>query len=819
MKISYSWLKKYLNFSQSPEELSVLLTDCGLEVEALDVFESIPGGLKGVVTGLVVNRDKHPNADKLSVTKVDAGTGKLLDIVCGAPNVAIGQKVMVALTGTELNGPKGKIIIQKSKIRGEVSEGMICAEDELGVGTSHEGIMVLPADTPIGLPASQYFNMETDFVFEIGLTPNRPDAASHIGVARDIAAVINCRNYSLGKDPVSINWPDVSSFSQDNDLMPISVEVENAADCPRYSGVTLTGVAVKESPAWLQNKLKAIGLRPLNNIVDITNYVLFETGQPLHAFDADRIGGRTVAVKKLQEGTAFTTLDEADRKLTSGDLMICDNYGPMCMAGIFGGTGSGITDSTNKVFLESACFNPVTIRKSSRHHGLKTDASFRFERGTDPGLTIYALKRAALLIKEIAGGTISSSIVDFYPHPIHRKKVNFHFDRFYKLAGKNIDRKIIYNIFNSLDIGIVSEENGNAILSIPTNKVDVTREADVAEEILRIYGYNNIETSDRLNISLVKREKPDADHIRNVVSDYLASCGFYEIMSNSLTREEYYQKPDCFDQNSIVKALNPLSRDLSMLRQTLLYGMLEAVGFNKNRKNNDLRFFEFGKTYFKEKNGASFSENYRAGLLVCGKIMPEIWHSPREDASFFYLKSVCENIILRCGLGGFEWSIGDAKHPLLESYIHGIASEKSIIRCGRVSMEICNMFGIRDEIYYADADWDNILALTGSKTVAYHEIPRHPEVRRDLALIIAAGVGYSEIEKAAFEAAPSLLKSVSLFDVYQGDKIPEGKSSYALSFFLRDDSKTMTDAEIDKTMEKISNNIRIKTGAVVRDGK
>lgn len=805
MKISYKWLQQYAEFKESPQELSVLLTGCGLEVESLEKYETVKGGLEGVVVGFVESKEKHPNADKLSLTKVDIGTGDLLSIVCGAPNVAAGQKVLVATIGTTIYSEKGDFVIQKSKIRGELSEGMICAEDELGIGTSHAGIMILPDDAIIGTPAKEYLKIETDFVFEIGLTPNRSDATSHIGVARDIIAVINCQKNSAA----NINLPSVDLFKQDNDNFKIEVIVDDTRSCPRYSGLTLTGITVGESPGWLKNRLNAIGIRTINNIVDISNYILFETGQPLHIFDADKISGNKVIIKKLPKGVKFLTLDEIERELTGEDLMICDENEGMCIAGVFGGARSGVTNETKNIFIESAYFDPTTIRKTSKHFNLKTDASFRFERGCDPNITVYALKRAALLIKEIAGGLVSSDIIDIYPEKVERKKIELNYDYLNTICGKEIEREKVKIILNSIDIKIIEESVNGLLLSVPTNKTDVTRAIDVVEEVLRIYGYNNIEFTSSVKLSINYGVKPDKELLQNTIANYLSNNGFYEMMNNSLTQSQYYESnQDIFPAEKCVKLLNPLSKELDVMRQTLLFGGLESISHNLNRKASNLKFYEFGNTYLKnntEKTDviSKFTHNYQLALFITGNKNLESWNAKEEKIDFYYLKNIVENIIKRSGINRKELTLTENGNPLLNNCLGYSYRNKPLCEIGSVNTKVLKQFDIKAEVFYAYFNWDIVYNSVKTNKVLFAELPKFPEVRRDLALLIDSGINFSSLESLAFATEKKLLKEVNLFDIYQGDKIESGKKSYALSFVLQDDFKTLTDKEIDKTMNRL----------------
>ena len=820
MKISYSWLKRYVDITETPEELSEILTDCGLEVESIEEFESVKGGLKGVVVGQVVSCHKHPDADKLSVTTVDIGNGELLPIVCGAPNVAQGQKVLVATIGTVLHTPAGPLELKKVKIRGEASEGMICAEDELGLGTSHDGIMVLPDDAPVGQKASEYFNVTSDYIFEIGLTPNRIDAASHIGVARDIVASVN---RIKGKGTLKLNKPSVDGFNPDNNNLHIPVLVEDTDACPRYSGITISGIKVEESPQWLKTALLSIGQKPINNVVDITNFVLHETGQPLHAFDAKEVKGNKVIVRKPAKGTTFVTLDGVERQLTGEDLMICNEQDSMCIGGILGGLDSGVSSETTDIFLESAHFNPITIRKSSKHHGLKTDASFRFERGSDPEATIYALKRATLLIKEVAGGEISSELVDEYPVPVHPAVVEFNINRASMLIGKEIAHVEILDIFENLDIKVLEKRGDVLMLSIPTYRVDVTREADVIEEILRIYGYNNVEEPERLMSSVVATPKPDKEQLQNVVSDMLAARGFAEIMNNSLTKGAYFEA-NGFDGDASVKILNPLSQDLNVLRQSLLFSGLETILYNQNRKEPNLKLFEFGKIYHKENTTETpvnpldpYKEQMQLALFVTGTKQPETWSVKEAKSDFFDLKSEVVAVLAKLGFGDQELKLKDDDlEPIFDYGASLYLKKKKFATLGLVKKSITKEFDIKNPVFYACLNWEAIVAVGATRAIEYKEIPKFPEVRRDLALLIDNSVKFSEVEKIAFEVERSLLKGVKLFDLYRDKSLGENKKSYAVSFTLLDTEKTLTDKVIDKTMEKLVESYKKRLGAEIR---
>jgi phenylalanyl-tRNA synthetase beta chain len=819
MKISYNWLKDYVKTELSPEEAGKLLTGCGLEVESVEKVETVKGGLEGIVVGQVMSKEKHPDADRLNLTTVDVGTGTLLNIVCGASNVEAGQKVVVATIGAKLYPSTGEPFeIKKSKIRGAASEGMICAEDEIGLGTSHAGIMVLDADAKVGMPAKDYFKISEDYTFEIGLTPNRADAASHVGVARDLVAVLNCSsNLSNSNSDITheLALPDTRAFQVNNTNSKIEVVVEDKQACPRYSGLSISNIKVKDSPDWLKDRLKAIGVRPINNIVDVTNYVLHELGQPMHAFDAAKIKGNKIIVKKLADKSKFRTLDEVERELSSEDLMICDAEKGLCIAGVFGGSESGVTENTTSIFLESAYFNSTSVRKTSKRHGLKTDASFRYERGTDPNITVLALKRAALLIQEVAGGEISSEIIDIYPERIENFKVPFSFEKCESLIGKHIDHNLIRNILLSLGIEIEHDSNDTLLLSVPPFKVDVQREQDVIEEVLRVYGYNNIEIPTQLHSSLSFAEKPDKEKIQNVVSDLLSNNGFSEIMCLSLTKEEYSTKLKGIDPEQNVKMLNPLSSDLNVLRQTLLFSGLEAIAYNQNRKNSDLKLYEFGKTYMAVKGETTkYIESKHLSLFITGRKQEESWNSKNDVVDFYTLKGAVNSVLNRLGI---EYKLNEASAGHFSQGLSYTWNKKTIVEFGSVSRSVLKIMDIKQEVLYADFNWDLIIeAVKKNKAVEYVEVPKFPEVRRDLALLIDKATKFEQLEQLAFQAEKGLLKSVSLFDVYEGDKLPQGKKSYALSFILQDENATLTDKQIEKIMEKLMKTYKEKAGAEIR---
>ena len=806
MKISYNWLKQYVNLDIDPETLSPVLTDIGLEVEGLERYQSVKGGLEGIVIGEVVTCEQHSNADKLTVTTVNVGSDNLLPIVCGAPNVAVGQKVVVATVGTTLYDGDESFKIKKAKIRGEVSEGMICAEDELGLGISHEGIMVLPNNVEIGIAAADYFNIEEDYIFEIGLTPNRSDATSHIGCARDLVAGLNqlfdTRKYSL-------SLPSVDDFKIDNNNLDIEVAVEDAVACPRYSGVSISGIKVNESPDWLKTKLNAIGIRPINNIVDITNYVLHETGQPLHAFDADKIKGNKVIVRKTAHDTSFITLDDIERKLDANDLMICHEEDGMCIAGVFGGTDSGVTENTVNIFLESAYFDSKHIRKTSKRHGLQTDASFRFERGADPNITVYALKRAAILIKEIAGGTISSEIKDVYPTPIKPWFVDIDLVSVDRLIGKSIDREIIKRILSDLEIEL-TEENGEKLrLRIPTYKVDVTREVDVTEEILRIYGYNNIGITGKINSSISSRPVPDMEKIQNSIADYLVGQGASEIMNNSLTKADYIDYNNDLSSDKSVNLLNPLSKDLNILRQTLLFGGLETVSYNLNRKSPNLNLFEFGKVYslkkkFEKADGIkNYAEEKHLMIFSTGKTSGSKWNSADTNVDFYFVSGLVGSIFTRMGINNGRLSIKETESDSYTYSLQYLINEELLAEISLVSSKLRKQFDIGQDVFCSDINWTKLIKYSKFKDISYKQVPKFPTVKRDLSLVLDSSIKFNDLRNAAMKTERKLLKNVDLFDIYEGSNISEGKKSYALSFILQDEGKTLTDKVIDKTMSRI----------------
>ncbi len=803
MKISYNWLRQYINIDKSPEELSEILTDTGLEVEGLDTFDPIKGGLKGLVIGKVLSCTKHPNADKLNITTVDIGTDEPAPIVCGAPNVAEGQTVIVATVGATLYPAEGDSFkIKKAKIRGEVSEGMICAEDEIGIGSGHDGIMVLDTTLVPGSAALAYFNVETDYVFEIGLTPNRSDAISHLGTARDVKAVTE----------KEITWPSVDLFAKDNDSLPINVSVEDTKACPRYSGVTLNNITIQESPDWLKNRLLSIGLTPINNVVDITNFVMHETGQPLHAFDYAKIKNHTVVVKTLAEATPFTTLDDKERKLKSTDLMICDGESPMCIGGVFGGAHPGVSDSTTSIFLESAYFDAASIRKSAMIHQLKTDASFRFERGTDPNGTIYALKRASLLLKKLAGASIASDIIDIYPSKIEPIEVAVSYRNVHRLIGQEISKDKIHSILSSLDIELSNISDTGFTASIPTFRVDVTREADVIEEILRIYGFNNIKLPESVGSSfLANSQRKDFDKIQQKISSYLVDNGFYEMMTNSLTKPEYTELSTSINASESVEILNKLSEDLGVMRRSLLFSGLEVIARNINHKQTNLKVFEFGKQYFKREN--EYQEEKRLAVFITGLEKEKQWNSEKVATDFHQLKGVAENILNRLNLSSSV--ISNEVSDIFSYGISYILGQKTSIEIGSLNGKILKALGIKQEVIYASFDWDLLLRKTNDN-IMVKQVSKYPEVRRDLSLVINKSVSYQDILDLTKKTERSLIKSVDVFDLYEGERIEDTKKAYSLRFILQDDKKTLTDKVIDKTMKKLMATFEKELNAIIR---
>jgi phenylalanyl-tRNA synthetase beta chain len=806
MKISYNWLKQFIKIDWKSEETAALLTDLGLEVEIVDKYQSVKGGLEGIVVGHVLTCIQHPDADRLKITTVDLGDGVPVQIVCGASNVAAGQKVPVATIGTTLYDAAGvAFTIKKGKIRGQESHGMICAEDELGLGESHDGIMILDDALIPGTPAAKVFKIENDEVFEIGLTPNRADAMSHLGTARDLRAGMLQSGVN-----VELITPSVSNFRVDKRTLKIDVDVKESKLAPRYCGVTISGITVKPSPEWLQNRLKAIGLNPKNNIIDVTNYVLHELGQPLHAFDASKINGKVI-VQTLPAGTKFVTLDDVERTLHEEDLMICDEKGPLCIAGVFGGKKSGVSENTNSVFLESAYFNPVSIRKTAKRHQLNTDASFRFERGIDPTITEYALKRAALLIQEVAGGEITSDVVNFYPKKIEDFSVFLNFSKVAKIIGQELPKDNIKKILVSLDIKVNSVSDAGLGLTIPAYRVDVQREIDVIEEILRVYGYNNINFSKKLNATVSNSPRNEDYKIQNTIATQLNSQGFNEMMANSLTTASYVELSEVLNAAHNVTMLNPLSNDLATMRQSLLFSGLEAISYNINRKNADLKLFEFGKTYHNLPSG--YEERKHLTLFLSGNRNQESWTNAQKPSDFFLFKGYANAILSRLGIQKTQ-NLPVTSDVFSEGIAIGFGQE-IIVELGVVKKSILKNFGIKQEVFFADFNWALILKLISTK-IKYTEIPKYPEVRRDLALLIDQNVTYDSIYSVARQTEKTLLKDINLFDVYEGQNLPEGKKSYALSFTIQDNSKTLTDAQIDKIMSKLQNNFETELGASLR---
>lgn len=808
MKISYNWLKQFINTDLSTNEADALLTDLGLEVEGVENFESIKGGLNGVVVGHVIECVKHPNADKLKLTKVDIGQNETLQIVCGAPNVAEGQKVPVATVGTTLYDEKGEAWkIKKGKIRGEASHGMICAEDELGLGQSHDGILVLNDSLTPGTPLSDIYEVEVDQVFEIGLTPNRADAMSHWGVARDLRAGL----IQMDKN-TPLNTPAVSNFHVEERSRKIAIEVKDSKLAPRYAGVSISGINVKPSPTWLQNRLKAIGLKPVNNVVDATNYVLHDLGQPLHAFDADKIKGNKIIVQTLKKGTKFTTLDEVERELHEEDLMICDEEKPLCIAGVFGGLNSGVSSHTNNIFLESAYFDPISVRKTAKRHGLNTDASFRFERGIDPNITEYALRRAVILIQEIAGGKVTSDIDDLYPKKIEDFQVFLSFKKINELIGHEIDTNVIKNILSSLEIKVNNVTESGMGLTIPSYRVDVQREVDVIEEILRVYGYNNIPLNKKFNVSVSLSDRFDDHKIQQITAQQLVGKGFSEIMSNSLTTAKYTEYSNTISTDHQVEMLNPLSQDLAVMRQSMLFSGLESVAYNINRKNEDLKFFEFGKTY--HKYGDKYEEPKHLAIFVTGKKHPESWTNALEKTDFFYFKGVVESILVRLGITATQ--LKTAKSSVFNEAVSIFHQKKQLVSFGTVQKSILKKFDIDQEVLFADFNWDAMLDASKTNQFTFQEIPKYPAVRRDFALLLDESVSFSQIEEIALKFGKKLLKKVDLFDVYTGKNLPEGKKSYAIKFIFQDEHKTLTDKQVDKLMAKLQTQFENELGANLR---
>ena len=820
MNISYNWLKEYVNFDLTPDEVAAALTSIGLETGGVEEVQTIKGGLEGLVIGEVLTCVEHPNSDHLHITTVNLGNGEPTQIVCGAPNVAAGQKVVVATLGTKLYDGDECFTIKKSKIRGVESIGMICAEDEIGIGTSHDGIIVLPENAIPGTLAKDYYNVKSDYVLEVDITPNRADACSHYGVARDLYAYLIQNGYQA-----TLNRPSVDRFTVENHDLDISVTVENSEACPRYAGVTVKGVTVKESPEWLQNKLRIIGLRPINNVVDITNYIVHAFGQPLHCFDADKIKGGEVVVKTMPEGSPFVTLDGVERKLNERDLMICNKEEAMCIAGVFGGLDSGSTETTTNVFIESAYFHPTWVRKTARRHGLNTDASFRFERGIDPNATIYCLKLAAIMVKELAGGTISSEIKDICVAPAQDFVVELSYEKVHSLVGKVIPVETIKSIVTSLEMKILNETTEGLTLAIPPYRVDVQRDCDVIEDILRIYGYNNVEIPTTLKSSLTtKGESDKSNKLQNLIAEQLVGCGFNEILNNSLTRAAYYDGLESYPSNHLVMLMNPLSADLNCMRQTLLFGGLESIAHNANRKNADLKFFEFGNCYYfdadkknPEKVLAAYSEDYHLGLWVTGKKVSNSWAHPDENSSVYELKAYVENIMKRLGLDLHNLVTGNLSDDIFATALSmNTKGGKRLATFGVVSKKLLKAFDIDNEVYYADLNWKELMKAIRSVKISYKEISKFPAVKRDLALLLDKNIQFAEIEKIAYETEKKQLKEVELFDVYEGKNLEAGKKSYAVSFLLQDETQTLNDKMIDKIMSKLVKNLEDKLGAKLR---
>ena len=820
MNISYKWLKEYVDFDLTPQEVCDALTSEGLEVDALEEVQSIRGGLKGLYVGKVLTCEAHPNSDHLHVTTVDLGKREPQQIVCGAPNVAAGQKVIVADLGCVLYDGDNEFQIKKSKLRGVESLGMICAEDEIGVGTSHDGIIVLPEDAPVGQPAAEYYNLESDWLIEVDITANRADALSHWGVARDLYAWLVQNGYKT-----SLHRPSDEAFAVDNHDLPIDVVIENTEACKRYACVSITDCEVKESPDWLKNKLNAIGLRPINNIVDITNYVMMAYGQPLHCFDADMVTGHKIVVKTMPEGTPFVTLDGEEHKLSDRDLAICNAEEPMCIAGVFGGKGSGTYETTRNVVLESAYFHPTWIRKSARRHGLSTDSSFRFERGIDPNGTIYALKQAALLCKELAGGKVSMEIKDIYPEPLPNFNVDLKYDYVHQLIGKEIPHDTIKSIVTSLEMVIKAANAEGLQLEVPAYRVDVQRPCDVVEDILRVYGYNNVEMPEQLKSSLVIKGEEDQKHkLENLVGEQLVGAGFNEILNNSLTKAAYYEDLNSYPKERLVSIVNPLSSDLNVMRQSILFGGLESIAHNANRKNPNLKFFEFGNTYqyFNEKADAenpmkAYSEESHLGLWVTGKRVEGSWAHPDEQSSFYELKAYVINVLNRIGLPMGAVVFKESENNIFSK---GITVEnrggKVLVEMGVVARNLQKKFDIDNEVYFADLYWNQLTKAVRKQKVGFKEISKYPAVSRDLALLLDKSVEFASVEQIAYNAERKLLKKVELFDVYEGKNLPEGKKSYAVNFILQDEQKTLNDKAIDAVMQKIIQNLKKQLNAELR---
>ncbi len=812
MKISYNWLRQYIDTDMPVEELGDLLTEIGLEVEGLDEFESVKGGLAGLVIGEVVHREQHPDADRLSLTRVNVGTGEELQIVCGAPNVAAGQKVVVATVGTTIHPTKGEPFkIKRAKIRGLESMGMICAEDEIGLGHEHDGIMVLPAETKIGTAAADFFKIEKDYIYEIGLTPNRSDGTSHIGTAEDVAAALKINHGHSGK----VKKPDISAFKIDNNSLPIEVTVENTTACPRYSGVSIKGLKVGASPEWLVNRLASIGVRTTNNVVDVTNFILHELGQPLHAFDAAKIGGQKIIVKNLPKGTVFKSLDEVDRKLYAEDLMICDgNSKGMCIGGVFGGIDSGVTDGTTDIFLEAAHFEARSLRRSSTRHLLRTDAAKVFEKGSDPNNTIYALKRAALLIQEVAGGEIASEMVDIYPKPIEKAQITAAYRNINRLIGADIPKEEIHRILEALQIDILKKDEESLTVSIPTNKADVTREADLIEEILRIYGLNKVEMTGSLNITLNYAAKPDALRLQNLVSDYLSSNGYHEMMATSMEPSKNYRDILPVPEEEMVFVNNTSNQHLDLMRPTMLFSGLTAILRNQNQRNADLRLYEFGKTYRKKAEG--YEETRHLTVFLTGNRHPEHWmNKEKTQISFYHIKAIVSNIMARLGLNG-------AQETALQNDIWSTALQyhrglNDLVTFGKLKKGISKKMDIKNDVFYADFNWDNILKALKKHKVTFHDLPKYPSVRRDLTLILDKTINFTDVNRVIHKEGKPILQEMNLFDIFEDEqKLGEGKKSYSVSLLFRDDDKTLKDKEVEKVMDKVMASCESKLNAEIR---
>lgn len=822
MNISYKWLKEYVDFDLTPQETADALTSCGLEVDALEEVQTIKGGLKGLFVGKVLTCEPHPNSDHLHVTTVDLGKGEPQQIVCGAPNVAAGQKVIVADLGCVLYDGEQEFTIKKSKLRGVESFGMICAEDEIGVGTDHAGIIVLPEDAPVGQPAAEYYHLESDWVIEIDITANRSDALSHYGVARDLYAWLVQNGHTT-----SLHRPDCEAFKVDDHSLPIDVEIENKEACKRYACVSITDCEVKESPEWLQNKLRVIGLRPINNIVDITNYVMMAYGQPMHCFDADMVVGHKIVVRTQPEGTKFVTLDGEEHTLGEHDLSICNAEAPMCIAGIFGGKGSGTYETTRNVVLESAYFHPTWIRKSARRHGLSTDSSYRFERGIDPDNTVYALKQAAILCRQLAGGKVSMDIKDVYPEPINGTLVELNYDYVYNLIGKEIGKETIKSIVTSLEMKIEVETETGLKLLVPAYRVDVQRPCDVVEDILRIYGYNNVEIPTQLKSSLtIAGDEDRKNKLQNLIGEQLVGCGFNEILNNSLSKLSYYTdlNLNAYTEEHTVKLMNPLSADLGVMRQTMLFGGLESIVRNVNRKSGNLRFFETGNCYHYDKDKWSaenpvkgYTQETHIALWVTGKRIEGSWIHPTEDSTFYELKAYVENIFRRAGVGAGAVVVQKSENNIFSRGLSMMTrGGKALAELGVVDLKIKKAFDLSQDVYFADINFDNVMKAIRKNELVFTEISKYPAVSRDLALLIDNGVEFAEIEQVARQTEKKLLKKVELFDVYQGKNLPEGKKSYAVNFILQDDTKTLNDKTIDAIMQKLIKSLTTKLGAELR---